>query len=153
MDTQRGRALALDLGTRRIGVAISDDRRTFAVPLATIQAIPRTRALDTIVALVHERDIADLVIGLPLTLRGEIGPQAKVVQEFTHELEQLLNRSPQSPSLHFFDERFTSAAANQLMRELGLSPEKRREKVDEIAATLILQDFLDAKNQALSTEP
>ena len=86
--------------------------------------------------------MCEIVVGLPLTLRGEIGPQAALVQRFAASLEQEL----QLP-IHLVDERLTSAAAEQLLRDLGLKPEKRKQQIDQVAAALILQDFLDQRHE------
>jgi putative holliday junction resolvase len=132
------RILGLDLGQRRIGVALSDAQATLASPLTTLQATPRNYAIEQIGKLVRDYEVTALVIGLPLTLRGEIGPQAKEVQAFAEVLGNALNLP-----VHFFDERLTTAAAEQMLRELGVKPEKRKQQIDQIAATIILQDYLD----------
>ncbi|MCG8351586.1 MAG: Holliday junction resolvase RuvX [Chloroflexales bacterium] len=139
------RVLALDVGERRIGVAMSDDRGLLATPLTTVKAEPQARALAQIAALVQEHQVDELVLGLPLTLRGEIGPQAQVVQSFAAELEKVLRRAGKGtvPPLRFFDERLTSSAAEQMLRDLGIKPEKRKERLHEVAASIILQDYLD----------
>ncbi|MCU0494208.1 MAG: Holliday junction resolvase RuvX [Chloroflexaceae bacterium] len=137
------RVMALDVGERRIGVAISDFEGRLAAPMTTIKAEPRPRALEQLAALMRENEVQELVVGLPLTLRGEIGPQAQAVQHFARALEQALEKGGQVVPLHFFDERLTTAAAEQMMRDLGVKPEKRKERIDEVAASIILQDFLD----------
>ncbi len=139
------RVLALDVGERRIGVAMSDERALLAAPLTTLKAAPRDRALAQIVALVQTHAVDEIVVGLPLTLRGEIGPQAQAVKAFVAELEKVLARSygEKVPPLHLFDERLTSVAAEQMLRDLGIKPEKRKERIDEVAASIILQDYLD----------
>jgi putative Holliday junction resolvase len=133
------RVLALDLGERRIGVALSDVYGSLANPLTTIAATPRPQAIREIIKLIDEYQVVELVIGLPLTLRGEIGPQAQVVKSFAAEIAKAI-----SIPVHFFDERLSSAAADQMMRELGIKPEKRKQHIDQIAASIILQDYLDS---------
>jgi putative Holliday junction resolvase len=130
--------MALDVGGRRIGVALSDSTRVLATPLTTLRAEPRARVIAEIAALVAQHEVAELVVGLPLTLSGEIGPQAKLVEIFAAELRQAL-RAP----IHLFDERLTSVAAERLMQDLGIKPERRKARIDEVAASIILQDFLD----------
>jgi putative Holliday junction resolvase len=132
------RVLALDVGGKRIGVALSDPAGSFAMPLLTLQAAPQARALARIVELVAEYAVDDVVVGLPLTLSGEVGPQAKVVQTFAAELETALGRP-----VRLFDERLTTTVAEQMMRDMGIKPEKRKARIDEIAAMIILQDYLD----------
>jgi putative holliday junction resolvase len=137
------RVLALDIGQRRIGVAISDDSGTLATPLTTINATPRPHALNQIARLIQEYTVQEVVVGLPLTLSGDIGPQARTTQEFATALETTLNRQ-----ITFFDERYTTAAAEQLMCELGIKPQKRKQRRDEIAASIILQDYLNHTRNA-----
>jgi putative Holliday junction resolvase len=133
-----GRVMALDVGERRIGVAISDPTRLLATPHSTLHAQPRTVALARIAQLVRENEVAEIVVGLPLTLSGEVGPQAKLVLAFVDDLRGTLDLP-----LHTFDERLTSVEAERVMSELGLKPEQRKARIDQVAASLILQDFLD----------
>jgi putative Holliday junction resolvase len=136
--------MGLDVGGRRIGVALSDADGSLASPLTTIAAQPREQALERLGRLVVEHQVSEFVVGLPLTLRGEIGPQAALVQAFAAELERVL----QLP-VAFFDERLTSAAAEQVLRDLGVKPAKRKAQIDQVAAAIILQDFLDhRRNQS-----
>lgn len=132
--------LALDVGERRIGVAISDANARIAAPLTTINAHPPERAIAQIVQLVQERGVSRVVVGLPLTMRGERGPQAEVVQHFADTLSSAL-----SCPVEMFDERLTSVAAEQMLRNLGLKPAKIKAQIDQVAASIILQDYLDAR--------
>ncbi len=144
-----GRVLALDVGERRIGVALSDMDGRFAMPLTTLQAAPSGRALQQIAGLVRDYDVAEVVVGLPLTMSGEVGPQARTIQAFVAELEAVLERP-----IQLFDERLTTVVAEQMMRDLGIKPEKRKARIDEIAASIILQDYLDHRrnHQPYSSE-
>ena len=137
-----GRVMALDVGERRIGVAMSDVTRVLASPLTTLKAQPRPRALDQIAALVRDYEVVEVVVGLPLTLSGEVGPQAHAVQQFAEQLGRAL-----SVPLHLFDERLTTVAAERMMVDLGMKPEQRKARIDEVAASIILQDFLDARRE------
>lgn len=139
------RYLGLDVGERRIGVALSDALGRLATPLTTIGAVPRAQAIERIARLCAEHGASELVIGLPLTMRGEIGPQAAEVQRFGEALGQALKLP-----IHYFDERLTSAAAEQLLREMGVKPEKRKLQIDQVAASIILQDFLDQQRNLLN---
>jgi putative Holliday junction resolvase len=132
------RVMGLDVGERRIGVALSDADRTLATPLTTIRAAPREQAFAQLRRLVAEHSVIEIVVGLPLTLRGEVGPQATIIQAFAAELEHALDLP-----IALFDERLTSAAAEQMLRDLGVKPAKRKEQIDQVAAAIILQDFLD----------
>lgn len=135
-----GRVLALDVGGRRIGVAMSDEQGILAAPLTTLKAEPRAHVIAQVVALVREHAVDEVVVGLPLTMSGEIGPQAQVIQAFAQELETALERPVQ-----LFDERLTSVVAEQMMLDLGIKPDKRKARIDEVAASIILQDYLDHK--------
>lgn len=140
MSAESGRVMALDVGERRIGIALSDPTRVLASPLTTIHAIPRPRTIERIAALIAQHEVAELVIGLPLTMSGERGTQAQRVDGFADELRQVVTLP-----IHFLDERLTTVAAERLMVDLGLRPEQRRARIDEVAASIILQDFLDAQ--------
>jgi putative pre-16S rRNA nuclease len=132
-----GRVLGLDLGQSRIGVAVSDDRRRVAVPLGTV----RTGApgdVKAIAALVQEHDITDVVVGHPLRLQGGAGEAAEQAEAFAQTLEQYLN-----VRVHLQDERLTTVQAHKELARAGLRGKDRRSVVDESAATLILQAFLD----------
>lgn len=139
------RYLGLDVGERRIGVALSDYSGRLATPLTTIGAVPQALAIERIARLCAEHEVMELVLGLPLTLRGEVGPQATSVQKFGAALEQALGLP-----IHYYDERLTTAAADQLMRDMGVKPEKRKLQIDQVAASIILQDFLDQQNNLLN---
>lgn len=132
------RVLALDVGERRIGVAMSDATGTLAAPLTTLNGRVRDRAIAQIAALVHEHSVDDVVVGWPLNMNGEAGPQAQHVRLFADALEAVIGRA-----VALFDERLTTVVAEQILREMGLRPEKRRERIDEVAASVILQDYLD----------
>lgn len=134
--------MALDVGGRRIGVAMSDSMRILASPLTTLRATPRERVIAQIAAHIAQYEVAEVVVGLPLTLNGEIGPQAQIVQSFVEELRLAL-----PVPVHFFDERLTSVAAERMMIDLGIKPEQRKARIDEVAASIILQDFLDSRRQ------
>ena len=134
--------MALDVGGRRIGVALSDTTRVLASPLTTLRAEPRDRVLSEIAALVQRHEVVEVVVGLPLTLSGAIGPQAHLIQLFVERLKGVL-----TAPIHMFDERLTTIAAERMMLDLGMKPEQRKARLDEVAASIILQDFLDSTRQ------
>ena len=140
MTIELGRVMALDVGGRRIGVALSDTTRVLASPLTTLRAEPRERVLNEIAALVQRHEVVEVVVGLPLSLSGAIGPQAHLVQLFAERLKDVL-----TTPIHLFDERLTTVAAERMMLDLGMKPEQRKARIDEVAASIILQDFLDSK--------
>lgn len=134
-----GRIIALDVGDKRIGVATCDPMGIVVRPVGVVQAEPRERALAEIQRIVHDEEAVSIVVGLPLTLRGEEGPQAKRVLDFVEALKGVL-------TIPFVmrDERYTSVEAQRIIDERGGKRKKqRRGEVDEIAATLILQDYLN----------
>ncbi|ABQ91586.1 MULTISPECIES: Holliday junction resolvase RuvX [unclassified Roseiflexus] len=140
MSSEPGRVMALDVGERRIGVALSDPTRMLASPLTTIRAVPRSTALKRILTLIRDYQVTALVVGLPLTMNGDIGPQATLVQQFVDELRPLIDIP-----IFFVDERLTTVAAERMMIDLKIKPEQRRARIDEVAASIILQDFLDSQ--------
>ena len=136
-----GRAVALDLGTRRIGVAASDPGRVLASPRTTLER-SGDLALDhrRIAALVAEEEATTVVVGLPLSLDGSIGPAARAVLDEVVDLAAVL-RVP----VVTHDERFTTVTAHEQLRAAGMGGRRRRSVVDQQAATVLLQDWLDAQ--------
>lgn len=135
------RALGVDVGARRVGVALSDELGLLATPLTTIPVRKDgARALEELARLARERGVAVVVIGLPTGLGGQEGPQARAVRAFAARLAPLLD-----VPLAFQDERYTTAQAERILIERGLSRERRRERIDAVAAAILLQDYLDAK--------
>lgn len=145
MDPYNRRVLALDVGERRIGVAMSDMTATLSSPLTTVNGRVVERAIEQIVALVRQHEVQEVVVGWPLNMNGDVGPQAQRVRAFADKLEAALGKT-----VILFDERLTSVVAEQILRDMGVRPEKRRERIDEIAASVILQDFLE---QRRTSEP
>jgi putative Holliday junction resolvase len=143
-----GRVLALDVGSRRLGVAVSDPSGTVASPLATLPR--RSPALDAeaLAALAAEQDAATVVVGLPVTLAGREGPAAAAVRAYLAELAGLL------PGLRFelADERLSTVAAERALVGGGVRRRARREVVDQVAASVFLQTWLDAARSRASGE-
>jgi putative Holliday junction resolvase len=131
--------MALDVGSRRIGVAISDPLGITAQGLDTIQRQNKRRDLEALRRLLAEYQIKEIVVGLPLRLSGAEGTQSEKMRRFAEDLE-----SHFGVTVHLWDERWTSTEANRLLRETDLSIEKRAKAVDRMAATLILQSWLEA---------
>jgi putative pre-16S rRNA nuclease len=129
--------LGLDVGTVRIGVAVSEGGGLPAMPLATIEQPSRAKAIGEIVRIAGERRAKTLVVGYPLTLAGERGPAAAKMDAFIAELRKAFDGEVTAA-----DERLTSAAANKRLRDSGLSGSKRRRIVDRIAAVEILDGWL-----------
>jgi len=129
------RVLALDVGNRRIGVAYSDPLGISANPLPYIEN--NEKVFENIKKLVEEYDIGKLVVGLPLTLKGEEGEQARITKAFVEELKKHIPDIP----VEFVDERFTTSLAEQHLRETT-KKSKRKKKVDSLAAVFILKTYL-----------
>ena len=141
------RALGIDVGSRRIGTALSDHLGLLAAPWRAVQ-VGRGRELDEIAAMVAEREIEIIVIGLPVSLDGSEGPQAATVRAFVERLQaRLAQARPDAPPIpiEFADERFTTAEAERLLLQRNLSREQRRARIDAAAAAIMLQDWLDAR--------
>ncbi|WP_419850385.1 Holliday junction resolvase RuvX [Candidatus Poriferisocius sp.] len=137
-----GRALGIDLGERRIGVAVSDSEGRVATPLTVIKRSgSRNRDHQKIAELVDEYEAGAVVVGLPLSLDGGIGPAALGAQHEAQQLEAALG----VPVLTH-DERLTTVIAEQALAESGLSGKARRRRVDMVAASVILQGWLDSTN-------
>ncbi len=135
-----GRLLALDVGDRRIGVAVSDELGLTAQGVTTIHRRSRAADFAEIARLVEAWRAEAVVVGLPLTLDGGVGPRTQVVQAFIKHLESVVN----VPILTW-DERFSTVTAERVLIDADLSRAKRRQVVDKTAAVVILQHFLDAR--------
>lgn len=134
-----GRILALDVGSKRIGVAVSDPLGITAQGLETIQRQNKRRDLEALGALLKQYDVREIVVGLPLRLSGAEGTQSEKMRRFASDLEAHFGIT-----VHLWDERWTSTEANRLLREAELSIEKRGKAVDRMAAVLILQSWMEA---------
>jgi putative Holliday junction resolvase len=137
------RILGLDVGDARIGVALSDETETLATGLATLTRVGPRKDLRALAALAREHEVSEVVVGLPRTLLGAVGPQAEKVLAFVEELK----RAVRVPVLSW-DERFTTSIAERALIEGGVSRQKRKDKVDRLAAVLILQSYLDSRKVA-----
>jgi putative holliday junction resolvase len=140
------RYLGLDVGDRRIGVALSDESATLASPLLTFERVGPRKDLKAVAAMVRERGATEVVVGLPRRLDGTIGAQAQKVLDFMDALQPVA-RVPVVP----WDERLTTVAAHQALAEAGMGWRERRERrglVDKVSATLILQGYLDYRKMA-----
>jgi len=136
------RALGLDVGSKTIGVAVTDEVGIAAHPVKVIQRAGNATDVSTIQTLVAELDIGSVVVGMPYELTGKIGHRAKRVQEFANALRAGL---PAAVELHEQDERFTTAEATRVLLDADLSRDKRKAVIDQQAAALILQAWLDRK--------
>jgi putative Holliday junction resolvase len=133
------RIMALDVGSRRIGVAVSDPLGITAQGQDTIQRQNKRRDLEALGRLLTKYQVKEVVVGLPLRLSGAEGTQSEKMRRFAEDLQ-----SHFGVTVHLWDERWTSTEANRLLRETDLSIDKRAKAVDRMAATLILQSWLEA---------
>ncbi len=136
------RIMALDIGDRTIGVACSDEGQVLASPVETIKRRGPKADSMRVGALVKERGVSRVIAGLPLTLRGDLGPQSAKVLEFVETLKRRL----QVP-VEMWDERLSTREAERTLIEADLSRARRKQVIDQMAAVLILQTYLDARAQ------
>ena len=134
------RALGIDHGDARIGVAISDDLGMLAHPLETIHIKEVTDPIAHIAALVAGKDIGHIILGLPRNMDGSYGPAAEKVRAFAEKL-----RAACGCEVKLWDERLTSVAAQRSLHEAGRKVKDSREVIDQVAAQLILQGWLDSQ--------
>jgi putative Holliday junction resolvase len=138
------RILALDFGSKTIGLAVSDALGVTAQGLPTLRRTNKRNDLDQLRRIIRQYEVGELVMGLPLRMSGDEGRQSERVQAFAEEL-----RSKFKLPVYLFDERLTSVEANRVLRETEMSIRRRAEVVDRLAAVLILQSFLEfRKSQA-----
>lgn len=135
-----GRALGLDLGKRRIGVAITDSDRTVATPIEVIDGRDLPRARREIADLVTEWEADVVVVGLPLSLDGTDGPAARQARLEADRLAELVG-----VPVELHDERLTTVTAHQTLKELDMDAAARRRVVDQVAAAVILQSWLETR--------
>ena len=139
-ETEQPKLIALDLGERRIGLAVSGPGG-LALPAGHIVRTKLAQDVQQVIASAHERQAQGIVVGIPYTLEGETGSSAKLARGFVRALRRAIG-AEESLAIHEMDERYTSVEAEGLLRESGVQPSRDRASVDEVAAVLILQRFL-----------
>lgn len=132
------RILALDHGTRRIGVAVSDETKTIAQPLEYIPAEPFADFLARLKTLLTEKEVDVILIGMPRNMDGSYGPAAQKVEVFISVLKSAI-----TVPIKTWDERLTSTMANRILIQGNVRRDQRKEKVDKMAAAILLQSYLD----------
>ncbi|HZN57549.1 MAG TPA: Holliday junction resolvase RuvX [Planctomycetota bacterium] len=140
-----GRVLAVDPGARRYGLSMSDPTGAIARPIGVVEGEPAL--LDELRRLIHEEDVRLIVLGLPLNKDGTLGPSAKEAIALKARLEAALAKPVET-----WDERFTTSQAEGFLRQAGLNARRRAEKVDAVAAQILLQSFLDRSRAAEAEE-
>jgi putative pre-16S rRNA nuclease len=132
------RILALDYGTKRVGVAVSDELKMIAQPLEFIPAEPFADFLKRLKEIVHEKEIELILVGMPRNMDGSYGPAALKVEAFVAALKGAL-----TIPIETLDERLTSVQANRFLIQANVRRDKRKQKVDKTAAAILLQSYLD----------
>ena len=141
------RTLGLDVGAVRIGVALSDETGTLASGLVTLRSVGPRKDAQAVAALVGEHQAEEVVVGLPLRLDGTLGSRGEQILAFVERLRRVL-RVPVVTR----DERLTSVAADERLAEAGVARRDRKARIDQAAATLILQEHLDERKAVLARE-
>ncbi|MFY9589209.1 Holliday junction resolvase RuvX [Rickettsia endosymbiont of Halotydeus destructor] len=131
--------IALDHGTKKIGIAISNQERTIAMPLCTADEITKQAKITIILNLIEKYKVCGIVIGLPINMNGEIGAQAEIVLKFAEDF----TKNTDLP-IYLQDERLTTKAANNLLKSFGVKRKERNNNDDIIAASMILETTLDS---------
>lgn len=143
------RALALDVGTRTIGLALSDPDRIVASAWETLARRGEAADVSALLARIEDREVDCVVVGLPLELDGRQGRRARRVLRLAEVLQQQLQARPGAPvNVVTWDERFSTAAAERVLIEADVSRKRRKQAIDALAAQVILQGWLDAQRPA-----
>jgi putative Holliday junction resolvase len=142
------RIVGLDVGERRIGVAVADERARVALPVAVIERRELSADLDAIARLVQEQGAEAIVIGLPISLNGSLGPQAQAVEAFGRELSARLPLP-----IEYWDERLSTVEAQRRLASAGHRGPKAKARRDALAAAIILQGYLDRQAQVSPSSP
>jgi putative Holliday junction resolvase len=132
------RIMGLDLGEKRVGVALSDELGITAGPLTVLNRRPHQTFLQTIADLYNEHGVEKIIIGLPRNMDGSLGPQAQRVLAMANELKKI------GLNVDTWDERLSTVAAERVLLEADLSRQKRKQVIDKVAAAYILQGYLDS---------
>ncbi|MFQ5692824.1 MAG: Holliday junction resolvase RuvX [Nitrospinota bacterium] len=144
-NTRSGRILGVDLGSRRIGLALSDPLGLTAQPLPTLQAEAWDADVENVARIAAERQAEAVVVGLPLRMNGTAGPEARRAERFAEALREK-TRLP----VHTWDERLTTVESERALIAAGVRRKKRRAAIDSAASLLILQGFLDRRRSQSS---
>ena len=139
MPQARGRILALDLGSRRIGLALSDELGITAQGLPTLHRETRQQDLDSLRSVVTQRQVEQIVVGHPVNMNGSEGPRAQQAAQFARTLENCFGLP-----VALWDERLTTRQAQRVLKESGVGLKKRTKAIDRMAAVLILQSYIDS---------
>ncbi len=142
------RVLGVDFGRARIGVAISDELGMLAHPLETVPGVRVEVAAKRVAVIAREKNVSRVILGLPRHMNGELGAAAEEVNAFADKLRPLL-----TCPIQMWDERLTTTAANRALRDAGQKTRRTRGIVDQVAAQMILQGYLDSVAGRLDGQP
>jgi putative Holliday junction resolvase len=134
------RILGLDVGSKTIGMAVSDELELVANTLATLQRKGMEQDLRNLAAVIAEQEVGAIVVGLPKNMNGSLGPSAQMVLELVEELKRTV-----AQPVVTWDERLSTVAAEKALLEADMSRKKRKKVIDQVAAVLILQGYLDSR--------
>jgi putative Holliday junction resolvase len=149
-DPGRGRRLGIDVGSVRIGVAVSDPDGILATPVETVRRDRSGKHLRRLVTLVTEQEAVEVVVGLPRTLADRTGPSAVDAIELAEALAEVLARGAAPVPVRLADERLTTVSAQRSLREAGVRAKEQRAVIDQAAAVAILQSWLDQRRATLA---
>lgn len=134
------KTMGIDFGLARIGIAFSDDTKFLASPYMTYKRKDEQQDLEFFVNLINEKNVDEIVCGLPYNMQGEEQVIAQKTRDFMQKLQNVINLK-----IEFVDERLSSSLAEEMLKETERDWKKRKEKLDAVAASIILQDYLDIK--------
>ena len=134
------KAMGIDFGMARIGIALSDETKFLATPFVTYKRKGLNQDIDYILDLIKIKNVGEIVCGLPMNMQGEEQTIAAKTREFMSLLQEKTN-----VKIEFIDERLSSVMAEELLKETERDWKKRKEKLDAVAASILLQDYLDAR--------
>lgn len=141
------RFMALDVGDKRIGIAMSDEGGLIASPRDTLQRDRLEADIDRLIEMARNEEVGEILVGMPISMDGTEGPQAKKVMKFIHALNER-SEMPVVP----WDERLTTVAAERVLLEGNVSRSKRRQVIDKVAAAYMLQGYLDYRSERQAEE-
>ena len=137
------RAMGLDVGFKKIGVALSDPLRITVSPYKVIYRRTNRETFEELLKVIEEKEVSDIVVGIPVNMKGEKTKIGEKIEKFAEKFRAFLDERGVSVNFHFFDESYSTLEAEELMRSLG----KRRDVVDDVAAALILREWLEVRDE------
>ena len=137
------RLMGLDVGDKRIGIALSDEGAVIASPRETLERSGNRKDIRYMLELARREEVSEIVVGMPFSLDGSLGPQAHKVERFVEAL-----KAETDIRITTWDERLTTVSAERALLEGNVSRAKRKKTIDRVAAALILQGYLDSKRES-----